>query len=268
LDEADRMLDAGVELDIRKLEDLGLPPKDSRFTSIFSTTFSNEIQQLAKHYLRTNYVCLDVSTLDGIDTDIAQTIEEVSSSKKKDRLFQLIKQISKSERCLIFVDTKRLADYLGALLSQKRFMSTTVHGDRTQRQRQEVVQRFTNGKYPILVATSDVVRGLNLPQIDYVINYDFPDTSDFDTCRIGIAGQADYLGKSISFFDPDRDSDRKIVPELILKLSEADQWVPEFLKKYTDGSQVQLYNGDHSSRNRCMRSGDDHTAGAAHKDWD
>ncbi|CAF1482546.1 unnamed protein product, partial [Rotaria sordida] len=80
--------------------------------------------------------------------------------------------------------------------------------------------------------------------------------------------QAHHLGKSISFFDPDRDSDRKIVPELILKLSEADQWVPEFLKKYTDGSQVQLYNGDHSSRNRCMRSGDDHTAGAAHKDWD
>ncbi|CAF3808157.1 unnamed protein product [Rotaria sp. Silwood1] len=233
LDEADRMLDAGVELDIRKLEDLGLVPKDSRFTSIFSTTFSNEVQQLAKHYLRANYVFLDVSTLDGIDTDIAQTIEEVSSSKKKDRLFQLIKQICKSERCLIFVETKRRADYLGALLSQKHFMSTTVHGDRTQRQRQEVVQQFANGKYPILVATSDVVRGLNLPQIDYVINYDFPDTSDFDTWARRI-------------FD---------------KICVAGQRVPEFLKKYTDSSQVQLYKDNHSSRNSYMRSEDDHTAG-------
>ncbi|CAF3989674.1 unnamed protein product [Rotaria sordida] len=249
LDEADRMLDTGFQPDIRKLEDLGLPPKDERFTSMFSATFPKEVQQLAKHFLRENYVFLAVGIPGGANEDIAQTIEEVPQSKKKDRLFQLFEQHLKSERCLIFVETNRAADYIGALLSQKRFMSTTIHGDRTQRQRNEAVQQFANGKYSILVATSVVARGLDFPLTGYVVNYDLPDTNDFYVHRIGRTGRAGHLGKSISFFDPERDSDRKIAPELISKLSEAGQTVPEFLKKYATGDSVDFYNDDHNSRN-------------------
>jgi superfamily II DNA/RNA helicase len=99
-------------------------------------------------------------------------------------------------------------------------MSTTMHGDRTQRQRLEAVQQFTNGKCPILVATSVAARGLDFPLIGYVVNYDLPDTSDFYIHRIGRTGRAGHLGKSISFFDPDRESDRSIAPDLVQKLSE------------------------------------------------
>ncbi|CAF4168817.1 unnamed protein product, partial [Rotaria sp. Silwood2] len=159
-----------------------------------------------------------------------------------------------SERCLIFVETKRSADYIGALLSQKQFMSITMHGDRTQRQRSEAVQQFTNGKCPILVATSAVARGLDFPWIGYIVNYDLPDTNDFYIHRIGRTGRAGHLGKSISFFDPDRDSDRKIAPELVLKLNKAGQTVPEFLRKYVDDANVGFYNDGQGSRNTDMRS--------------
>jgi probable ATP-dependent RNA helicase DDX4 len=261
LDEADRMLDTGFEPDIRKLLELGLPSKDERFTSMFSATFPDEVQQLAKHFLRDNYIFLAVGTPGGANEDITQTIEEVPQANKKDRLFQLLEQNLKSERCLIFVETKRSADYIGSLLSQKKLMSTTMHGDRTQKQRNEAVQQFTNGKCPILVATSVAARGLDFPLIGYVVNYDLPDSSDFYIHRIGRTGRAGHLGKSISFFDPDRDSDRKIAPDLIAKLTEAGQDVPEFLKKFTDGANAGFTRGGggggggFGSRNADMRSG-------------
>ena len=148
--------------------------------------------------------------------------------------------IPESERCLIFVETKRSADYIGALLSQRQLMSTTMHGDRTQRQRHEAVEQFTNGKCPILVATSVAARGLDFPLIGYVVNYDLPDSTDFYIHRIGrtgkdcerkdllrwfegvYLGRAGHLGRSISFFDPGRESDRTIAPELVQRLAEVE----------------------------------------------
>ena len=94
-----------------------------------------------------------------------------------------------NERCLVFVETKRSADYLGALLSQKKLMSTTMHGDRTQQQRIEAVRQFTNGQCQVLVATSVAARGLDFPLIGYVVNYDLPDSSDFYIHRIGRTGK-------------------------------------------------------------------------------
>jgi superfamily II DNA/RNA helicase len=87
-----RMLDTGFEPDIRKLEDLGIPPKEERFTSMFSATFPDEVQQLAKHFLRKDYIFLVVGTPGGANEDISQTIEEVRQAEKKDRLFQLLDQ--------------------------------------------------------------------------------------------------------------------------------------------------------------------------------
>lgn len=104
-----------------------------------------------------------------------------------------------SERCLIFVETKRSADYLGALLSQKGLMSTTMHGDRTQQQREAAVRDFSKKKCQILVATSVAARGLDFPLIGYVVNYDLPDSSDFYIHRIGRTGSE--LNRVILFFE-------------------------------------------------------------------
>ncbi|CAF0736419.1 unnamed protein product [Adineta steineri] len=272
LDEADRMLDTGFESDIRKLEELGLPPKDERCTSMFSATFPDEERKLAKYFLRDNYIFLVDDTMGGTNEHIAQTIEEVRQRDKKDRLLQLLEQdlsriveiikihtflfltFSEDERCLIFVETNRQADYTGALLAQKKIMTTTMHDDRTQRQRTEAVQQFTNGKYSILVATSVVARGLDFPSSGYVVNYDLPDSSDFYIHRIGRTGRAGHLGRSISFFDPKRDSDRRIAPELILKLTEAGQEVPDFLRQYSETSNSGFSRDGYSGRNTNMRS--------------
>jgi superfamily II DNA/RNA helicase len=99
------MLDTGFEPDIRKLEVLGLPSKDERVTSMFSATFPDEVQRLAKHFLRENYVFLAVGILGGANEDIAQTIELVPQASKKDRLFQLLEEnLSKTilDRFFIF----------------------------------------------------------------------------------------------------------------------------------------------------------------------
>jgi superfamily II DNA/RNA helicase len=86
------MLDTGFEPDIRKLEDLGLPIRGERITSMFSATFPDEVQRLAKHFLRENYIFLAVGTLGGANEDIAQSIEVVPQANKKDRLFQLLEE--------------------------------------------------------------------------------------------------------------------------------------------------------------------------------
>ncbi len=86
------MLDTGLEPDIRKLEKLGLPLKDKRFTFMFSTIFPDAIQKLAKDFLRENYILLTTDTPSSANEDIKQIIEEVSNANKKDRLFQLLEQ--------------------------------------------------------------------------------------------------------------------------------------------------------------------------------
>lgn len=98
-----RMLDTGFEPDIRKLETLGLPPRSERYTSMFSATFPEQVQKLAKHFLRDNYIFLAVGTLGGANEDIAQTIELVPQANKKDRLFQLLEaNLSKNDNELSF----------------------------------------------------------------------------------------------------------------------------------------------------------------------
>ncbi|CAF3911011.1 unnamed protein product [Rotaria sp. Silwood1] len=206
------MFNQDFERDIRKLEELGLPQKDKRFTSIFSDTFSQELQNLAAQYLCERYIFLSVNT----NEDITHTIEEVRQADKKDRLLQLLAQNLNLKRCLIFVETIETADYIETELTHKNLMSVVIHDD----QHSEALQGFTNGKYQILIATSIAACNLDFSSVDCVIHYDLPDSIDF------------YIDQSISFFDPDRISDRKIAAGLLSKLTEMGQEAPEFLKQY------------------------------------
>ena len=97
------MLDIGFEPDIRKLQELGIPPKEKRFTSMFSATFPDEVQNLARHFLRDDYIFLAVGTPGGANEDIAQTIEEVPQGNKKERLLELLEQnLSMKEKDFAF----------------------------------------------------------------------------------------------------------------------------------------------------------------------
>lgn len=104
------------------------------------------------------------------------------------------------EKTIIFVGKKTSADYLSAYLSGESMSTTSIHGDRTQRQREEALADFTEGKYKILVATAVAARGLDIPKVQHVINYDMPDSADEFIHRIGRTARVGNVGKATNFF--------------------------------------------------------------------
>ncbi|CAF0847831.1 unnamed protein product, partial [Didymodactylos carnosus] len=233
LDEVDQMLNIQFEPDIRRLETLGLPSKGQRQTLMFSATISPEIQRIAEVFLQ-NYLFLRVGDAGGANEDIVQTIEQVPRDRKTDRLLEILQTDFKNKRCLVFVETTRQTDFIGIVLNQMNLPATTIHGLRTQVQRVQAFNDFKTGRIPILVATSVAARGLDFPEIECVINYDLPDTEEFYIHRIGRTARVGHLGKSISFFDPQRNHDQRIAPYLVDQLKALGQIVPEFLKNMTE----------------------------------
>lgn len=128
---------------------------------------------------------------------------------------------------LIFVETKRMADSLSDFLINQRFPATAIHGDRTQRERERALELFRNGRCPILVATAVAARGLDIPNVTHVINYDLPTDIDDYVHRIGRTGRAGNTGIATAFFNR---GNRGVVRDLLDLLKEAHQEVPAFLE--------------------------------------
>jgi len=124
---------------------------------------------------------------------------------------------------LIFVETKRMADSLSDFLINQGFPATSIHGDRTQREREKALEMFRTGRCPILVATAVAARGLDIPNVTHVVNYDLPTDIDDYVHRIGRTGRAGNTGISTAFFNR---GNRGVVRDLIDLLKEANQEVP------------------------------------------
>ncbi|XP_049851719.1 uncharacterized protein LOC126326595 [Schistocerca gregaria] len=224
LDEADRMLDMGFESQIRKIvEGSGMPPTRERQTLMFSATFPKEIQQLAQDFLN-NYIFLKVGRVGSTTDFITQKILYVEDDDKFDELLRAIESIE--GLTLIFVETKRLADYLEAQLYKQGFPSTSIHGDRSQPERESALNSFRTGRTPILVATDIAARGLDISNVAHVINYDMPrDINDY-VHRIGRTGRAGNSGSATAFLNL---KNRNLIRGLINLLEESNQEVPSFL---------------------------------------
>ncbi|CAI9761126.1 unnamed protein product [Fraxinus pennsylvanica] len=194
LDEADRMLDMGFEPQIRKIvEQMDMPPRGERQTMLFSATFPKEIQRLASDFL-SNYIFLTVGRV-GSSTDlIVQRVEFVHGNDKTSYLMDLLHAqradgvYGKQALTLVFVETKKGADSLEHWLCVKGFPATTIHGDRTQQERELALRSFKSGNTPILVATDVAARGLDIPHVAHVINFDLPNDIDDYVHRIGRTG--------------------------------------------------------------------------------
>lgn len=136
-------------------------------------------------------------------------------------------QFSGSERTLVFVETKRNADFLASYLCESDFKTTSIHGDRLQREREEALADFKHGRRNILVATGVAARGLDIKNVQHVINYDLPKGIDEYVHRIGRTGRVGNSGRASSFYDSS--SDASLAKDLIKILTDCKQPVPDWL---------------------------------------
>ncbi|XP_044916689.1 probable ATP-dependent RNA helicase DDX4 isoform X14 [Felis catus] len=241
LDEADRMMDMGFGPEMRKLISCpGMPSKEQRQTLMFSATFPEEIQKLAGEFLKSDYLFVAVGQVGGACRDVQQTILQVGQYSKREKLVEILRNIG-DERTMVFVETKKKADFIATFLCQEKISTTSIHGDREQREREQALGDFRCGKCPVLVATSVAARGLDIENVQHVINFDLPSTIDEYVHRIGRTGRCGNTGRAISFFDPE--SDNHLAQPLVKVLSDAQQDVPAWLEEIAFSTYVPGFSG-------------------------
>jgi ATP-dependent RNA helicase RhlE len=218
LDEADRMLDMGFIEDVQTVAD-ALP--EVHQTVFFSATMGNNVRGLANKLLN-DPVRVEVAQ----ESTVAETIDhKVMYVIRKNKLPLVVELLNREEvkRVLIFTRTRRDADELSDDLDAQGFHAEAIHGDKKQRVRERTLQAFRNGRFDILVATDVAARGIDVPDITHVINYDIPIEADNYVHRIGRTGRAGNKGTAISLCEGSNIRLLKAVERIIRMPIEVDK---------------------------------------------
>lgn len=198
LDEADRMLDMGFIHDIKRL--LPLLPKQ-RQTLCFSATMPVAIATLSKTILN-QPVRIEVAPVSSVVDTIDQRLYLVEKINKGDLLFSVLKQDEKKS-VLVFSRTKHGADKIVRILNKKGIHCEAIHGNKTQGARQRALSNFKAGKTRVIIATDIAARGIDISNLEMVINYDLPDVAETYVHRIGRTGRAGNNGTALTFCSPE-----------------------------------------------------------------
>lgn len=205
-----------------------MPPagyeKGGRQTFMFSATFAEPIQRLASKFLH-DYIFLAVGRVGQTASDIEQKLYYVEPHEKTRALIGHLTGLEDG-LILVFVATKRAADTLEYQLSCSGFPAVSLHGDKSQEEREFALSNFKSGVKPILVATDVASRGLDIGGVTHVFNYDLPTNIDDYVHRIGRTGRVGNTGIAVSFMS---DQDRNIANDLYKLFLENDIEIPSFL---------------------------------------
>ena len=217
LDEADRMLDMGFLRDIKKI--LDLVPKE-RQTLLFSATFSREIKSFASSILR-NPVAVEAAPENTTAEKVIQKVYRVDKEKKTELVIKLIAD-GKWKQVLVFTRTKHGANRLTEKMNKNGITAAAIHGNKSQNARTKALEGFKTNKVRVLVATDIAARGLDIPLLPHVINFELPNIPEDYVHRIGRTGRAGASGEAISLVCGEEREYLKSIEKLLGEKMSAD----------------------------------------------
>jgi len=215
LDEADHMLDLGFIKDINDLM-RHLPKK--RQTLFFSATINDKIKNLA-YSLVINAIRIQISPKDPVAKNIEHAVAYVEMDDKRFFLEYLIKD-HPEKKILVFVRTKIRAERVKKAMERVDIASDTIHSDKLQEERERTMRSFRKGDLKVLIATDVSARGIDIPNVEYVINYDLPEASEQYVHRVGRTGRASQKGQAVSFCSSE---EKELLEEIEKNLGKAIQ---------------------------------------------
>jgi ATP-dependent RNA helicase RhlE len=210
LDEADQMLDLGFIHALRKISAL-LP--EERQTMLFSATMPKQMNEIANSYLK-RPVRIEVTPPGKPAAKVTQSVHFIAKGEKLSLLKELL-GAHKEERTLVFGRTKHGMEKLMKVLEKSGFAAAAIHGNKSQGQRERALAAFKSGQIKVLVATDVAARGLDIPDVKYVYNYELPNVADAYVHRIGRTARAGKEGQAVAFCAPDEMDELKAIQKVM-----------------------------------------------------